>query len=113
KTLKAQQAQAEPAAAEEQAAEETGTKAEQGAREVAGEATPEVKQAAERVGTEATSKLEQAAADTAVKAGAEGALTAGVGATVLEVAFNPAFMLGWEILKGISGDYEQAWDDIR
>lgn len=51
--------------------------------------------------------------ETAVKAGAEGALTRGLGATVLEVAFNPALMLGWEILKGISGDYQQGWDDIR
>ena len=104
-------------AAEEQAAEDAGTKAEQdteqAAADTATKATPEVDQATEKVGTQATSKLEQAATDTALKAGAEGALTRGLGATALEVVFNPALMLGWEILKGISGDYQQAWDDIR
>ena len=70
-------------------------------------------QAAEKVGGQATSKLEQAATETVVKAGAEGALTRGLGATALEVVFNPALMFGWEVLKGISSDYQQGWDDIR
>jgi hypothetical protein len=101
----------------EQTAEKAGTQAtakvEQAAADTATKATPEVEQAAEKVGTQATSKLEQAATETAVKAGAEGALTRGLGATALEVVFNPALMFGWEVLKGISGDYQQAWDDIR
>jgi hypothetical protein len=140
---KLKKAAAEKAAAEEKAAEDASTKAEQGteqatteatpeveqtaekagtqatsklehaAADTATKATPEVEQAAEKVGTQATSKLGQAATETAVKAGAEGALTRGLGATALEVVFNPALMFGWEFLKGISGDYQQAWDDIR
>jgi hypothetical protein len=101
------------AAAEKRAAEDASAKAEQGTEKAVGEATPEVEQAAEKAGTQATSKLEQVATDTALKVGAEEALTHGLGATALEVAFNPALMLGWEILKGISSDYQQAWDDIR
>ena len=101
----------------EQTAEKAGTQAtakvEQAAADTAAKATPEVEQAAEKAGTQVTSKLEQAATDTAVKAGAEGALTRGLGATALEVVFNPALMFGWEVLKGISSDYQQAWDDIR
>jgi Domain of unknown function (DUF4157) len=114
---KLKKAAEEQAAAEEKAAEDATTKAEQDTQQAAADtatkATPEVEQATEKVGTQATSKLEQAATDTALKAGAEGALTRGVGASVLEVAFNPALMLGWEIVKGISSDYQQAWDDIR
>jgi len=88
-------------------------KAEQSTEKAVTEATPEVQQTAEKAGRHATAKLEQAATDTALKAGAEGALTRGLGATALEVVFNPALMFGWEVLKGISGDYQQAWDDIR
>jgi len=101
----------------EQTAEKAGTQAtakvEQAAADTATKATPEVEQAAEKVGTQAKAKLEQAATETAVKAGAEGALRRGLGATALEVLFNPALMFGWEVLKGISSDYQQAWDDIR
>src|SRR4029077_18087704 len=92
---------------------EAAPEVEQGAKEAATKAAPEVEQAAEKVGAEATGKLEQAATDTALKAGAEGALTRGLGATALEVAFNPALMFGWEFLKGISGDYQAAWDAIK
>jgi hypothetical protein len=140
---KAKKAAAEKASAEEKATEDAGAKAEQGTKKAATEATPKVEQTAEKAGTKATSKVEQAAADTAakataeveqaaekagsqvtskleqaatdtaLKAGAEGALTRGLGATALEVVFNPALMFGWEVLKGISSDYQQAWDDIR
>lgn len=100
-------------AAPEKAAEDASTKAEQGTEQAATEATPEVEQTAGKAGIQTTAKVEQAATETAVEAGAGGALTRGLGATALEVVFNPALLFGWEFLKGISGDYQQGWDDIR
>ena len=72
-----------------------------------------MEQTAEKASRQATAKLDKVATDTALKAGAEGALTRGLGATALEVVFNPALMVGWEVLKGISDAYQGAWDDIR
>ena len=56
---------------------------------------------------------EQAAAETAIETGAEGTLKVGVASTVLEVAFNPALQFGWEMAKGFSEDYQEAWNRIR
>lgn len=49
----------------------------------------------------------------AIEVAAKGGLRAGLGATVLEVAANPALMVGWEMLKGISDAYQEAWNRIK
>jgi hypothetical protein len=65
-------------------------------------------------GVKASAEAEGAVApEGAAEVAAEGSLRAGAVATALEVVFNPALLLQWEILKGIAGDYQQAWNRIR
>jgi hypothetical protein len=54
-----------------------------------------------------------AAEEEAAEVAAEGSLEAGVVSTVMDVMFNPALLLGKQILDGIAGDYQEAWDRIR
>lgn len=62
---------------------------------------------------QAGARTEATATRAALEIGAEGALRAGTVATVLEVVGNPALMVGYELVKGYAGAYQDAWVRIR